>query len=113
MPEQAREPADLIRVARLTPQTLLLLLGMGGIGLGGFSGNSKLDACLELTRETKGSVGELQGSLKKLSDAVTELRAKAEATDRLAIDTRLRQVEELGVARRLEALERELEKKGK
>lgn len=101
------EKNDLVRSARLTPQTAILaaLLGVGGVG--GFGANQKLGEQLELARETRASVSKLEGAVEKLNGGFTELRTRVEASEKLELDRRLRAIEQLGLERRLEVLERE------
>lgn len=95
----------LARAARLSPQTALLLTILGGGAFAGVGGNAKLESNLELSRETRKSVKDLEESVTKLSTSLTELRARVEAQDKLELDRRLRALEQVGADRRLDALE--------
>lgn len=111
---EKNELAGLMRF--VSPQNVVvgvLLLGGGG---GFVHGNLKLDESLEHARRTESSgarveaaVTELRKDVSELRGSLTELRTKVEASEKLALDTRLRQVELVGAERRLERIEAELE----
>jgi outer membrane murein-binding lipoprotein Lpp len=93
----------------VSANTLLQIVLMCALGVGGVKGNSKLD-------EIGASVTRLDGKLEHLETAFVELRTKVDATEQLRLDVRLRALEQLGAERRLDALEADQkseQKKGK